>query len=98
MIKLSEEELRTVKNILKTYASNLEILVFGSRVTGKTHEHSDLDIALKGKDKLDLLLLANLKDDFQDSDLSFRVDIVDYHRISPEFQKVILKKYVLLNV
>ncbi|QGG48072.1 nucleotidyltransferase family protein [Heliorestis convoluta] len=97
MIKLTEEELKIVKNILKNYASDLEVLVFGSRATGKVHKHSDLDIALKGKDKLDLLLVANIRDGFQESDLPFRVDIVDYHRVSPEFQKIILRKYVLLT-
>lgn len=98
MIKLSEKELRLVKNILKNCASNYEVLVFGSRVNGNTHEHSDLDIALRGSDKIDLLLLADIKDEFQNSDLRFRVDIIDFNRISTEFQKVILSSYAILQL
>ncbi|KUO49286.1 MAG: hypothetical protein APF76_15900 [Desulfitibacter sp. BRH_c19] len=93
MIKLSEKELQLVKNILKNYVHDFEVLVFGSRVNGNTHEHSDLDIALRGPDKIDLLLLADIKDEFQNSDLPFRVDIIDFNRISPEFQKVILENH-----
>jgi predicted nucleotidyltransferase len=98
MIKLSEKELQLVKNILKNYVSNFEVLVFGSRVSGNTHEHSDLDIALKGPDKIDLLLLADIKDELQNSDLPFRVDIIDFNRISAEFQKVISSNHSILKL
>jgi len=98
MIKLSGKELRLVKNILKNYASNFEVLIFGSRVNGNTHKHSDLDIALRGPDKIDLLLLAEIKDEFQNSDLSFRVDIIDFNRISAEFQTIILSNYSILEL
>ncbi len=98
MIKLNGKELRLVKNILKSYASNFEVLIFGSRVNGNTHKHSDLDIALRGPDKIDLLLLAEIKDEFQDSDLSFRVDIIDFNRISSEFQTIILSNSSILEL
>ncbi len=93
MIKLSEKELRIVKNVLKNYVSDYEVLVFGSRVTGNTHKYSDLDIAIRGADKIDLLVLAAVKDEFQNTDLPFRVDIIDFNRITPEFQAVILSNY-----
>ena len=93
MIKLSEKELRIVKDILKNYASDYEVLVFGSRVAGNTHEYSDLDIAFKGTDKIDLLVLAAIKEEFQNSDIPFRVDVIDFNRISSEFQSIILKNY-----
>lgn len=97
MIKLSEKELEIVKAILKAHVPSYEVLVFGSRYSGNVHEHSDLDIAIKGPGKLDILLLADIRDDFQNSDLPFRVDIVDFNGISPEFQKVILRKSVVLK-
>jgi len=88
MIKISEKELQTVKTILKNYAPNFEVLVFGSRVSGNTHEHSDLDIALRGSEKIDLLILADIRDEFQNSNIPFRVDIIDFNRVSPEFQEL----------
>lgn len=98
MIKLCKQELQTVKNILSDHAPELDVLIFGSRANGNSHEHSDLDIALRGAHKLDILFLATLKDEFQESDLPFRVDIIDFHRVSPAFQKVILETCEALDV
>jgi len=98
MIKLTKSELNIVISILKKHVPNFNIYVFGSRYNGKTHEHSDLDIAIKGPGKLDIFLLANIRDDFQASDLTFRVDIVDFNRVSPDFQKIILNNSILLTL
>lgn len=98
MIKLSEKELDIVVTILKKYVPNFEIFIFGSRYNGNTHEHSDLDIAIKGREKIDLLRFAELRDDFQNSDLPFRVDLIDFNRISPEFQSIILNNSIILNL
>lgn len=91
MIELSTQELEIVKNICVPYKDRFDILVFGSRYTGNTHDHSDLDLAIKGSNPVDILLMAELKDAFEASDLPFRADIVDFHRMSPEFQKIVLK-------
>ncbi len=98
MIKLSEKELEIVVNILKKHTSSFEILVFGSRYNGNVHDHSDLDLAIKGPHKIDILYIADIRDEFQNSDLPFRVDIVDFNSISPEFQAVILKNSVSLKI
>ena len=64
-------------------------MIFGSRVNGCMHEHSDLDIAIKGKDKLTFERVSNLREAFENASFSFRVDFLDYNRISREFQKII---------
>ncbi|MFZ7101386.1 MAG: nucleotidyltransferase family protein [Peptococcaceae bacterium] len=97
MIKLSERELDIVRTILNKHVPTFEVFVFGSRYQGNVHESSDLDIAIKGPAKLDLLLLANIRDEFQSSELSFRVDLLDFNRISPEFQDIILNNSICLN-
>jgi len=98
MIKLSKNELDIVIDILKKHIPNFEIFVFGSRYKGNTHEHSDLDLAIKGPDKIDLLLIADIRDDFQNSLLPFRVDIIDFNGVSPEFQNVILNNSIVLKM
>jgi predicted nucleotidyltransferase len=97
MIKLNEKDLDIVLNILRKHVPNYDVYIFGSRYNGNVHEHSDLDIAIKGPEKIDLLLMADIKDDFQESDLPFRVDIIDFNNISSEFQKIILDNSQLLN-
>jgi len=99
MIKINKNELDIVIGILKKYVPTFEIFVFGSRINGNIHEHSDLDLAIKTTaGKIDLLLMADIRDAFQSSNLPFRVDIIDFNRASPEFQKVILNNSVLLKI
>ncbi len=62
---------------------------FGSRDNGTAKHYSDLDLALVGQGRLDWRRLAELKETFQESDLSFRVDLLDWNAISAEFRNVI---------
>ena len=41
--------------------------------------------------------LRHLKEAFEESDLPFRVNVLDWHEISPEFQKVIEKAYEVIQ-
>ena len=41
--------------------------------------------------------LRRLKEAFEESDLPFRVDVLDWHAISDRFHKVIEKKYEVLQ-
>lgn len=49
-----------------------------------------------GKEKMPINEYYALKDAFEYSELPFRVDLLDWHRISKGFQKLILKNYVPL--
>ncbi|MCP5463877.1 MAG: nucleotidyltransferase domain-containing protein [Deltaproteobacteria bacterium] len=90
MIHLEEKHLAIVRSILSKHLdAAVEVLIFGSRVTGKHKPFSDLDLCLKGQTALDLKTIASLNDDFEDSDLPIRIDLVDWNNITPEFQKII---------
>ncbi|MDO8686348.1 MAG: hypothetical protein Q7J78_06740 [Clostridiales bacterium] len=45
---------------------------------------------------MDFLLMANIKEAFEESDLPFRVDVLERNAISPEFQKVIEQGYEVI--
>ena len=97
MIDLKGDEIKIIFKILNQYAPNCEVRVFGSRVKGKAKKYSDLDIALVGEQKFDWKLIADIKEAFQESDLIFRVDVLDWYAISPEFRKIIECKYEVLE-
>jgi len=97
MIDVKEKDLNTVKEILKEYVPGFEVRVFGSRVEGRAKLYSDLDLAIVGKDRIAKSVLIQLKDAFQESDLPFRVDVVDWKRISAEFQKIITQNFVVIQ-
>jgi type I restriction enzyme S subunit len=89
MIDVSPNHLDIVRTILAKYVPQCEARVFGSRCTGTAKLYSDLDIALVGHEKLDWRLLADIKEEFQESELPFRVDILDWNAITAEFRHVI---------
>lgn len=97
MINIPQEHLEIIHNILRRHVPQCEVRVFGSRIIDTVKKYSDLDLALVGKDKLSDAILYSLKEDFQESDLPFRVDVLDWHAISNEFRCVIEKKYEILQ-
>ena len=98
MFKISSSDLEIVKRILGNHVSNCEVRVFGSRVNGsEAKKYSDLDLVIIGRSKLSSRKLTELKGAFQESDLSIRVDIMDWYRIPAGFKKMIDAKYEILQ-
>ena len=94
---LSAEEQRLVLSILTVeLPAETEAWVFGSRVTGRARRYSDLDLAIDAGRPLTWDELARLADAFRESDLPFRVDLVDWHGIGEGFRQVIAAKRVPL--
>jgi uncharacterized protein len=63
--------------------------VFGSRATGGARRYSDLDLAIDAGRPLVLDEIANLSEAFRDSDLPYRVDLVDWHNLDARFRQTI---------
>lgn len=97
MIHLEPDHLAMVKSILQKHVPFAEVRAFGSRVAGTGKKHSDLDLAIVAEGLLKSPLLSLLKNDFEESDLPFRVDVLDWHIISDTFRKLILKKYEVIQ-
>jgi len=78
-----------VRNFLNSFVPEAEIIVFGSRTHGTSKPWSDLDLAIKAKSALDWKLLEEVKEAFQESELPFRVDILDWNEITGAFRRAI---------
>jgi len=77
------------RNILNCFVPEAEIIVFGSRIHGTAKSWSDLNLAIKADSALDWKLLAEIKKTFQESELPFRVDILDRNDRTESFRKAI---------
>ena len=97
MHDLSPAHLRITRKILQDRVPDLPVWVFGSRVTGKARKYSDLDLAIGGEQPLSFALLAELEHDFTESDLDFRVDIIDWTSVNDEFKAAIADQLFRLN-
>lgn len=85
---LSQKQLQDIKTILAAWPDIESAWLFGSRALGSYKEASDIDLAIKGR--LDHKTLIRLKDAFEESDLPFFVDLVEYADIT----EPALKKHI----
>jgi predicted nucleotidyltransferase len=97
MINLSAHYLEKVRTILRQHVPQYEVRAFGSRVSRAAKGYSDLDLAVVASGKLNDDILRHLREAFEESDLPFRVDVLDWHDISPDFQEVIEKEYEVIQ-
>lgn len=74
-----------------------KVWAFGSRATGRARRYSDLDLAVDAGRPLTLDEAAMLREAFEESDLPYRVDVVDWHAIGDRFRRVIAAERVPLN-
>ena len=94
---VAEAELRLVRDILARLAPGVRVLAFGSRVQGRARRFSDLDLALDARAPIDLGRMGALRRAFSDSDLPWRVDLVDMAAASPTFQEIIQRRHLVLQ-
>lgn len=93
-LHIEQTHLEIITAILKKNLGARQVIAFGSRVTGKHKSHSDLDLCIMGDKALTISQMAELKEDFSESNLPFRVDIVDWASLSSDFQKIIQKCFI----
>lgn len=78
MIDLREGHLKLLREMLLRRLPGLDVRAFGSRVTGRSKPHSDLDLVVMTDAPLGAVTLAELRADLDESDLPFRVDVVEW--------------------
>ena len=86
-----------VRDILRKNVPHHEVRAFGSRVKGRVKPYSDLDLTIISDKPLPLAISAALSDDFSESDLPWRVDVVDWATTSPTFRAIIERNKVVLQ-
>lgn len=97
MIELSAAQRDLVLAILAARVPDCEVRAFGSRVTGKAKPYSDLDLAVVGTRALEADTFRRLREDFEECELPFRVDVLDWHGISEEFRRIVDQRFEILQ-
>lgn len=96
-IVISPSEWAIVRDILQRHVPDREVWAFGSRAKWTSKEFSDLDLAIIGDEPLSITTLASLSEDFSESELPYKVDIVDWATTSPSFRSVIERDKVVIQ-
>ena len=82
-----------IVKIVRRYLPTAKIFFFGSRLRGDHKATSDLDLCLDIGKPIPLEQFSRLKEELLESNLLFKVDLTDWHRITTEFQEVILRQF-----
>ncbi|WP_448337998.1 nucleotidyltransferase family protein [Chloroflexus aurantiacus] len=96
-IEVQPEHLAIVCTILRKHVPHYDVRAFGSRVQGRARRYSDLDLVIMTDEPLALDVLAGLAEDFADSDLPWKVDIVDWATTDAGFRAIIARDSVLIQ-
>ena len=96
-VALDARNWNIVQSILQSHLPTTEVWAFGSRARGTHKPYSDLDLALITSQALPLSKLAQLHDAFDTSDLTIKVDLVDWASTGESFRTIIARDKVLLQ-
>ena len=89
--------LKIVQPILERHLPGRPVFAFGSRTRGCARRRSDLDLAVGGTERLTIRTIANIKEDFSESDLPIFVDVLDMNSVEAGFLKRIEPDFVVVQ-
>ncbi len=88
-----------LRQSLRQAASRLHgyrVFLFGSRATGTARPRSDFDVGVDGESPLPLEDFYAIEDLFESLPTLYRIDWVDFGRVSPEFKARATKRIEVL--
>ncbi len=97
LLQVSPEQWQIIQRILQHYLPGYAIRAFGSRVGGPCKAYSDLDLVIVSSKPLALSLLAEVAEAFSESDLPWKVDLIDWATTSEPFRQRILARNLVLQ-
>ncbi len=97
LLDLRADYLQIVRDILQKHTPQYAVWAFGSRAKWTAKQYSDLDLAVITDKPLALSVSAALADDFTESDLPFKVDVVDWATTSASFREIIKRDMVVVQ-
>jgi len=83
---MREQDVALLRDTLRRHLpAGVKAFVFGSRARGSARPYSDLDLALEWGRPLGLDIIAELAEALSESDLPYKVDIIDLAIVEPSF-------------
>lgn len=95
---LDQKTINTIKQIIHRHLPNpsYKYFIFGSRATGTNRQFSDIDLGILGPKSLSAKEYILIKDDLDESDIVYHVDLVDFTNVSANFKQVALNNIINL--
>jgi len=90
---------KQIKEIAEKYLdlSEYKLFLFGSRALNKGDERSDIDIGIEGKEAVPYETMAKIREEAENLQLLYKIDIVDFSKVSDEFKEISKKSIEPIN-
>lgn len=86
--KLEKEIIVILKQHLNL--ENYKIFFFGSRVSGKGTNRSDIDMGIEGP-PIPLHVWSDIREAFENIPILYTIEVVDFNKVSARFREVALE-------
>ena len=98
-LDLPSRHRRTLEALLRRHLPDVEVWAYGSRVNGRCHAGSDLDLAMRrpGLEKIPAEQLADFADAVRESTIPFLVEARDWARLPEQFRREIEERRIVLT-
>lgn len=96
---ISKSAVDTIKKILWQHLDKTQdkAFIFGSWAIGDNRKWSDIDIGVESQKKLPLEIIGRLNEAFEESNLPYAVDVVDFADTTKQFKEVAKQAMIPLN-
>ena len=98
-LDLPDRYRRQVEALLAEHVPEAEVWAYGSRVNGRSHDASDLDLVLRGPnlERIPTDQLADLEEALEQSNIPILIQTHDWARLPASFHEEIAQRYVSLQ-
>ncbi|MDE0198067.1 MAG: nucleotidyltransferase domain-containing protein [Caldilineaceae bacterium] len=89
---------RMLEDILGAHVPDVEVWAYGSRISGHSHDGSDLDLVLRSPELKEIPLgqLVDLEEALRESTSPFLIEARDWARLPNSFHREITRDFVVL--
>ena len=97
-LRLPAKHRRALEALLREHLPDVEVWAYGSRVNGRGHDGSDLDLALRGPGlkEIPIRRLEDLEEALRESRIPFLVEARDWAHLPERFHREIERDHVVL--
>lgn len=93
---LTQQHQSLLNSVFEKYLQQGQVIVYGSRARGNFTSRSDLDLAIQAAGTTDRYLLAQIKEDIDESDFPYLCDIQYFENIkNPDLRSHITRVGIL---
>lgn len=75
-----------------------KIFFFGSRVSGKGNDRSDIDVGIEGPNPVGYRVVSEIKEEIEKLPTLYKIDVVDFKEVTDKFRQVAMQKIEYISL